>query len=198
MLPFLPYSMLTQPHTPFLALRHALASSAPSPCSLPAPGRYQLDPDRSTVRFTVRGLGIPVRGRFSGVVGRVRVGRPAADVTVTAEIDVASLRTGIRKRDHDLLRAGFFDAAAHPTIRFTADRLDADGPGWTVAGRLAVRGTERPVRVHVVDIRRIADGCVVVQATAEVDRRAFGIGALRLVGPRVAVDIELTAAPEQR
>src|SRR5882757_9526865 len=80
-------------------------------------GVWSLDPDRSTVNFKIRnfwGL-MNVKGRFTDVSGDGQVTGKGA-IFGRLDIQVASLRTGIGKRDEHLRSADFFDADRYPDI----------------------------------------------------------------------------------
>jgi len=132
--------------------------------ALPPRGRYRLDPEATAIGFAVRELGvIVVRGRFTGVTGEGRVPDRVEGSTVTATVDVRTLRTGNDKRDADLLGPRFLDATAHPAMRFTSTRLsDYDG-GWLLTGRLELRGVSRPVTLRLDPAWRTDDGAVVLR-----------------------------------
>src|ERR1700729_904356 len=78
-------------------------------------GVWSLDPDRSTVNFKIRnfwGL-INVKGRFTDVSGDGQVTGKGA-IFGRLDVQVASLRTGIGKRDEHLRSADFFDGDRFP------------------------------------------------------------------------------------
>ena len=80
-------------------------------------GNWTLVPDRSSIRFgskTLWGL-VPVNGRFTDITGE---GSVAADGAVSGHlrIGVASMKTGIGKRDEHLQSADFFDTGHFPEI----------------------------------------------------------------------------------
>ncbi|MGC8808370.1 MAG: YceI family protein [Thiomonas sp.] len=115
-------------------------------------GSYQVDPDHSGVQFTIGHAGV---GRFTGVFKQVSGSYtfdPAdpkmdkADIT----IPVKSLDTFLPQRDTDLLAAPFFDATAHPDIRFVSTRYVPQGKDrGTLYGNLTLRGVTRPATFHV-------------------------------------------------
>ncbi len=112
----------------------------------PPVGRYHLDPERTTVGFTARTLGFPVRGRFSSVAGWVEIGEHPRRSQVTVRVGAASLQTGNAWRDAHLTGAHFLDAAAHPVLRFQSTGLQPAGEDrWTIGGDLTIRGVTSPV-----------------------------------------------------
>src|SRR6202000_2731277 len=154
---------------------------------------WSLDPDRSTVKFKIKnfwGL-INVKGHFTGVSGDGQVtGRGA--IFGRLDIPVASLHTGIGKRDEHLRSADFFDADRYPDISVVVTAVDPT-PGTDAALRatFTIKGitAEVPLPVHV---RALADGSVQVSAKTEIDRDQFDVSWNRLgiVAKAAAVSAE--------
>src|ERR1017187_7812188 len=74
--------------------------------------------------FKVAKLVSPVNGTFDHFRGEIRYD-PAnvAGGSIEWEVDVASINTGIAKRNHHLTTADFFDANRYPTIRFVSQSV---------------------------------------------------------------------------
>jgi polyisoprenoid-binding protein YceI len=139
-----------------------------------APLRWSLDPDGSSVGFTVRtmwGL-IPVQGRFDRFSGSYEVGRDGTTIELT--IDADSIDTGNVKRDEHLRSPDFFDADGHAQVRFWSTRVDVLGDGSLhVFGNLEVAGIIKPVELAATV--QPAGGKFAVEATTTVDPRRFGM-----------------------
>jgi len=107
-------------------------------------GSWQLDPQRSSVEFSVGnfwGLAT-VEGHFGDYRGRLDL---SADPAIKLTIDAASLDTGNRKRDKHLRSADFFDVEHHPRVRFVSDSVQLHGDALSVHGRLSAGGRSIPV-----------------------------------------------------
>ena len=160
------------------------------------PGHYDLDPQRSVIRFRTRhlfGLG-PVRGTFALRSGAVSVTDPLDGSAVYAEIDAASFTTGNPQRDRTVLLPRHLDAAAYPVITFAAQgaHQESTGPAaGVVSGTLTVRGVERPVTLTVTAAE--PDGAeIAVAASMQIDRFDFGLTAMRGLAGRY-LDLDLAA-----
>lgn len=142
-----------------------------------SPGTWTLDPARSSLRFinkTLWGL-VPVKGEFTDVSGQ---GDVAANGAVSGHVEarVASLRTGIGKRDEHLRAADFFDAEAHPTVRVVVS--GAEPTGATTAdlrADITVRGTTRPLPLAAT-VERLDEATVRVSTQTSINRTSFGVG----------------------
>ena len=176
-----------------------------SPLFAQAPG-WQIDPDHTRVQFAVSHMRTStVRGRFNKTAGTVKWdGRDFASASVEIVADVASIDTGVPKRDAHLRTADFMLVEKYPTITFKSVKIEPAGPGrLRMTGNLTIRGVTRPV---VLDIAgpsepvKGPDGAIHVgaSATATIDRRDFGVrwnrvleaGGL-LVGFQVAITIDI-------
>ena len=140
-------------------------------------GVWSLDSDRSTVNFKIRnfwGL-INVKGRFTDVSGDGQVTGKGA-IFGRLDIQVASLRTGIGKRDEHLRSADFFDADRYPDISVVVTAVEpATGNDAALRATFSIKGVtaEVPLPVHV---SALDDGSVQVSANTEIDRDQFDIG----------------------
>ena len=159
------------------------------------PGSYRIDPSRSQITFRTRhlfGLGA-VRGAFRLNEGEIRVADPAETSAVRATVDAGSFHTGNPDRDRTVRSARLLDTERYPVFTFTSGRLaEADGR-WILPGSLIVTGNEHPVDVA---IERLATAGpeISVLASADVDRYAFGVTALRgLAARRLSCRIEIVA-----
>ena len=118
-------------------------------------GRWQLDPQRSSVEFRVGNFwGLAhVSGHFDDYEGRLDLG---ADPAIELTIDAASLQTGNRKRDEHLRSADFFDAEHEPRVRFASDAVVPHDGTLKVRGSLFARGRSIPPELDA-RIRPVGD-----------------------------------------
>jgi polyisoprenoid-binding protein YceI len=155
-------------------------------------GSYDIDPQRSAIRFRTRhmfGLG-PVRGTFAIRSGAVRVADPVDASTVYAEIEAASFATGNSQRDKAVRSPRYLDAARYPVITFAAQGNDP--AAGQIGGTLTVRGVERPVTLAVTSAEQTGPE-IAVTATMHVDRFEFGMTAQRgMTGRRLELELSAT------
>jgi polyisoprenoid-binding protein YceI len=144
-------------------------------------GEWSLDPSRSTVSFTIKnfwGL-VNVNGHFADVSGDGQVTGKGA-IFGRLDIGVASLHTGIGKRDEHLRSADFFDADRYPEISVVVTAVEpTSGNAAALRTTFSIKGVtaEVPLPIHV---SALADGSVQVSASTEIDRDQFDIGWNRL------------------
>src|SRR5207302_3351461 len=80
---------------------------------------YKFDPSGSTIGFSVHQFLGTTQGKFTKFNGKIGVNREHPEnSSVTAQIDVRSIDTRIKKRDDHLRGAEFFNVDKYPQITF--------------------------------------------------------------------------------
>jgi polyisoprenoid-binding protein YceI len=178
-----------------------------STVTLPTPGAYAIDKAHTEVGFVARHLiGTKVRGRFTQFDGAIVIGDPIESSTVEAEVETASITTGVGMRDDHLRTNDFLDAPNNPklTIKSTGLTRESDTE-WKLAADLTIRGVTRPV-VFDVEYHGAGPGTqpgsevIGLSASTEIDRRDFEVsfsgvleGGSIVVGNKVKIEIEVEA-----
>jgi polyisoprenoid-binding protein YceI len=172
-------------------------SSASSPAAVLAPGRYRLDPARTTIRAAVPAMFglVMVHGTFRLAAGEVHIADDPARSSVRLTIDAGSFSSGLTVRDADVLSATLLDASAYPEIVFTGSGPRPDGAGWLLPGEVTAHGVTGPVEVRVT-VEGVGDGVARFRAVARLDRASFGITKKKgMVGPTVDLTIDAACVP---
>lgn len=162
---------------------------------------WTADLAHSSVEFAVKHLMIStVKGQFAKFSASVTT--DAGVLTgITAEIDPASIGTGIEQRDTHLRSADFFDVEKFPTLSFNSGEIIAKGEGeYTVHGTLTMRGESKPVTFQVeVEGGEIKDPWgnrrVGATATGKLSRKEWGLiwnQALEFGGVAVSDEVKFT------
>ncbi len=177
------------------------------PSPFPKPGTYTVDPAHAEAGFVARHLiGTKVRGRFTEFSGTFTVAENPEDSTFEAEAKVASIDTNQSMRDDHLRTNDFFDAENYPTITIKSTGLTRiTDSEWKLSTDLTIRGITKPVDF---DLEYLGEGpsmqegktVVAFSATAEIDRRDFGVsfnhslldGSV-VVGNKVKIELEAEA-----
>jgi polyisoprenoid-binding protein YceI len=159
------------------------------------------DPMHSEVDFNIEHMSVShVHGRIGNVAATIALNE--ADITkstVTANIDVSTIDTGVAARDADLKSAKFFDVANFSTANFASTSVVKNGSGLTVTGNFTLHGITKPVVLTVEGPTGPAPGMdhkphSGFTATTTISRGDFGIGASIpsvIVGDAVKLTIEL-------
>ena len=166
-------------------------------------GVWDIETTHSSVGFTVRHLGLSkVRGRFNTFGGSVTVGNSVDDVRVEATVDFGSIDTGNAQRDGHLRGGDFFEADAHPEMRFVSTGVS----GASLRGELTIMGTTRPVEFDLEVHGVTTDGRGVTRAgftaSGHIHRSEFGVAFNAplgldgmLISDKVAIELEVQAVP---
>jgi len=117
-----------------------------------AADHYLLDPNHTTVMFSVNHMGFSkVYGRFDKVEGAFTLDQAAPEKSsVVVTIDAASIDTNQAKRDDHLRSKDFFEAAAFPQLIFKSTSVKKTGEKTaTMTGDLTLHGVTKPVSLSV-------------------------------------------------
>lgn len=160
-------------------------------------GRYRLHPELSTVAFTAKKFGLfTIRGTMRLLSGNFTVAEPLEHSTLHAVLAPDSFKTPMAKRDEHVKSSKLLDVASYPRIEFdSTEVLHGPDRAWEVRGLLAVHGQLAPAALTVTSAS--TDGALVrVRATARVDRREFGVTAMRAAASSVvSIAIEAVGTP---
>jgi polyisoprenoid-binding protein YceI len=140
-------------------------------------GTWQLDPVHSTVGFEVAYMAGTFKGEFHEVGAQLTVDGDRARLEGSAKvasIDVKDENLGAHLQSPD-----FFDAEAHPELRFAAEDVDLGESEVTARGEITIKGVSRPLEVTGTATAPLVDPYgndrIGLRLTAVVDRTAFGV-----------------------
>jgi polyisoprenoid-binding protein YceI len=170
-----------------------------------APAReiYKFDQSGSTIGFSVHQFLGTTRGRFTNFSGRIEVDREHPEnSSVTAQIDVRSIDTRIKKRDDHLRSAEFFNVEKFPNMTFKSRSVKRTGlQSGDILGDLTMHGVTKPVTLHVKLLTSIKETSRTRWAvtTDPVNRREFNLvfapttEAISGISQVVSINIEIEA-----
>jgi polyisoprenoid-binding protein YceI len=160
-------------------------------------GKWQLDPERSSVEFRVRNLWglMSVKGHFEDFQGRLDLD---ADPAIELKVDAASVHTGNSRRDEHLRSADFFDVEHHPRIRFASTSVVLRDDIAKVRGRLFARDRSIPLEFDA-HVRR-SDKALEIVAATEAPHRDLGMtwSPLRMISSRSRLLVKGYLVPAAR
>jgi polyisoprenoid-binding protein YceI len=143
---------------------------------------YVIDAAHSTVGFSVRHLVINnIPGRFKEYSGTISY--DAADITkssVQFTAKVASIDTGIQRRDDHLRTADFFEVAKYPELTFKSSRIEKKGKDAFVAhGTFSLKGVSKEIAIPFKIFGPINDPSkkvrIGVEASLVINRQDYGV-----------------------
>ena len=168
--------------------------------TLPAAGRWEIDPGHAEVAFTGRHFMVTkVRGRFTDFRGAVTVAVYFELSSVDVVIGMASVSSGNDTRDDHLRSEELFDVEKYPEATFRSTGVSWAGKRGTVTGDLTIHGVTRPVDLAVEFEGYVRDPWggdrAIFSASTEVNREDFGVTwnvALEAGGVLVSKDIKIS------
>ena len=116
-----------------------------------APAAYKVDPNHSSVGFSIRHFVSNVPGRFRDFNGVIKYDKqnPAAS-SVELTVQAASIDTDNTDRDNHLKSPDFFDVAKYPTLTFASTKVTAkDANTLNVTGNLTMHGVTKEVTIPI-------------------------------------------------
>jgi polyisoprenoid-binding protein YceI len=164
---------------------------------------YKFDPSGSTIGFTVHQFLGTTHGSFTRFNGKIEIDRGHPEnSSVTAQIDVRSIDTRIKKRDDHLRSAEFFNVEKFPQITFKSRSVKQTGSqNGDIIGDLTMHGMTRPVTLHVKLLTQMNETSRTRWAvtTDPIARRDFNLmfapaaEAVSGISQTVAINIEIEA-----
>jgi polyisoprenoid-binding protein YceI len=167
-----------------------------------------IDPLHTLVEFSVVHLKINlVKGRFYEVRGSLHLDfqRPE-HCWVKAQVQTASLSTGVAARDSHLRSTDFFNVERYPSIDFESISIQPTGARkGIVIGDLTLHGITQPVRFQATYggcVRDLESECwrVGLSARGTIDRSQFHMhynqfskGDIAIVGDKVQIELHVEA-----
>jgi polyisoprenoid-binding protein YceI len=178
--------------------------------------KYKIDESHSQAVFKVKHLGIStVTGQFNDLSGIIEFEdffqkpEKAKSAKTSAQIVVASLNTGIPKRDEHLKGKDFFDTTEYPTIKFNSKVVEPTGENkFNLIGDLTMHGVTKPVILNAVYEGKEKDPFsgkekIAFTATTKLNRKDYGLVWNKLlesgniaVGEEVSITLEVEADKE--
>lgn len=114
------------------------------------PGRWAVDPTRTTVSFVAKHLLVfKVTGTFTRVAGTITVTGDVSSSSVSAMADAASLTTGDVARDEHLRSTDFFDVEQWPTLTVVGSGIRTRSGRHLLDAVLTIREVSHPVTFEV-------------------------------------------------
>ncbi|MBZ4187884.1 YceI family protein [Niabella beijingensis] len=148
----------------------------------------------SKIVFAIKNMGADVEGSLKGLKGVVQLntadpGKSHFDVTV----DVATISTGIQRRDNHLKQPDFFDAAQYPQLRIQSKRiLPKQGNVYYAEATLTMHGISKPIQFDF--IAKPVDGGYQLTGNFSLNRLDYKIGGSSItMSDKVAVSLSVVA-----
>lgn len=161
------------------------------------PGKYNVDPAHSRVSFLIDHFVVSeVEGRFNDVKGSFNLENDITKSSVSVTVPIASIDTGVKKRDDHLRSPDFFDAKKYPTMTFKSKKFSGSLENFQVTGDLTIKDVTKEVVLDGKYTGSVKDTWgqirAAVQASGKINRKDFNIKYNDMVEAGPAVGDEVT------
>jgi polyisoprenoid-binding protein YceI len=131
---------------------------------------YQQD-----VTFKIKNMGMGVTGKFTGVSTGIIFSPDKLSVSkLKGKLEVATIKTGINKRDKDLLEEKYFDAEHFKFIEITSIKLYTKGANYAGTFNVTIKGKTKEMEIPF-EFNDVGNETV-IKGTFDLKRSDFGIG----------------------
>lgn len=157
-----------------LSALSALLTAASAPAMALEYGAVQ--PEKSSIRFVARQMGVPTEGRFARFGAQVSFD-PAKPESGRAriEVDIASIDVGSTEANDEVKSKSWFNVKEIPAATFVSSRLRALGDDrYEAVGRMDIKG--RAQEVVALFTARQEGASMVLDGSIPVRRLQYGIG----------------------
>ena len=145
------------------------------------------------VMFKIKNAGVTVTGRFSGLKTALvfSADKPGSS-SLKGSVDVATIKTGIDKRDQDLLGDKYFDAAKYKQIEISSVSLEKKGSAYSGKFNVTIKGVTKQVEIPFTFTESGGQGAFKGDFT--INRRDFGVGGKSMMmADELTVNIDVKA-----
>ena len=142
--------------------------------------------------FKIKNAGITVDGSFSDLQADIEFDPKNIDKSsLKASVGVASINTGIKKRDKDLQMRKYFNVEKYPRIKMTSKKIKhIEKNSYKGMFDLTIKGVTKQIEIPFTYIGKESEGTFSAEFT--VNRRDFGVGSKSLIlSDEATVSIEV-------
>ena len=132
--------------------------------------------------FKIKNAGITVDGSFSDLQADIKFNPKNLDKSILkASLGVASINTGIKKRDKDLQMTKYFNAEKYPRIKMTSKKIKhVEKNKYKGTFDLTIKGVTKQIEIpFTYTTTKENEGTFSAEFT--VNRRDFGVGSKSLI-----------------
>ncbi|HRH59248.1 MAG TPA: YceI family protein [Chitinophagaceae bacterium] len=139
--------------------------------------RYSPVDEQSSIKFSIKNFGIATSGTFKGLTGEIYFDANNLSASFfKANVNAASINTGISARDNHLKKEEYFDAANYPLISFSSLQITAtaNAGNYLLKGTVNIKGVSKEIS-FLFTATPINDG-IKFTGLCKLNRRDFNVG----------------------
>ena len=145
----------------------------------------------SSVKFTIKNLGINVNGQFSGLEGNIAYDPDKPSNTMFAvTVNAATVNTGNDLRDSHLCKSSYFDVEHYPHISFQSTNVSSKATGsLQVAGKLTIKNHTKDISFPCT-VQPTNSGFL-FKGKFTINRKDFEVGGASIISDNADVSLEV-------
>ena len=147
----------------------------------------------SDVSFKIKNGGIPVKGSLEGLKTELKFSPEKLGTShIKGSVEVATIKTGINKRDKDLKGEKFFDADKYKIIEISSNKLYKKDAQYAGTFKVTMKGVTKEMEIPFTFTQNGKEADF--QSSFTLNRRDFGVGGKTLtMSDEVHVSIDIKA-----
>ena len=156
-----------------------------------ANAQYKPVDNGSSVQFTIKNLGINVKGAFSGLDGNILFDPlHITDAVFDVSIDANTINTGNDMRDNHLRNDSYFDVKKYPRIHFVSTKVELSNKKgiWLTSGKLTIKNHTKDISFPFT-ADGSAGGGYVFKGKFNINRKDFDVGGTSIISDNLEVNL---------
>ncbi len=143
--------------------------------------KYTASDVGSSIKFTIKNLGLNVDGTLSGLSGKVNFSpNDLTNSSFDVSLKSATINTDNGTRDKHLKKAEYFDVEKYPTISFVSSKIQKNKAGaYVVDGTVTIKGVSKKIEFPF-KITDTKEG-LLLSGEFKLNRRDFKVGGSSMV-----------------
>jgi polyisoprenoid-binding protein YceI len=157
--------------------------------------QYKPVDNGSSVQFTIKNLGINVKGAFSGLEGTILFDPShVTDAVFDVSIDANTVNTGNDMRDNHLRNDSYFDVKKYPRIHFVSTKVESLNKkgAWLTWGKLTIKNHTKDISFPFT-ADGSAGGGYVFKGKFNINRKDFDVGGTSIISDNLEVVLTVLA-----
>ena len=127
------------------------------------------------ISFKIKNAGINVSGKFTGLKTELKFSPDKLEASrLKGSVDVPTIKTGIDKRDKDLLGEKYFNADQYKLIEVSSTKISRAGNQFTGTFNVTIKGVTKQVEIPF-EFNQSGNNAE-FRGTFTIHRSDFGIG----------------------
>lgn len=139
--------------------------------------QYRCVDNGSTVKFTIKNIGINTSGNFTGLQGNIRFDPESLNTALfDVSVNANTVNTGIGARDNHLRKEEYFNVQQYPKISFISTSITASAKKneYNIIGNLIIKNITKEIFFTFISVPK--EEGYIFTGEYKLNRRDFNVG----------------------